>query len=201
MWPRTLRVAEREPDQRVAEEPEELEEIVTDVGQSPWLWGHAVSFDLERRSHRILYKTRHLEIALFGWAAGPGHRVPRPRRGQRRGIRLQRDADRGHRGGGRRARPQPACSHPARRVGLQLRPGLHPPGAARPVARRRDLDPGAYTPAVSDARPTTRSCPTARFAPSTPRPNSCRSRESGSSRPLPAARSGGGVGERVAVDR
>lgn len=49
---------------------EELEEIVTDVGQSPWLWGHAVSFDLERRSHRILYKTPHLEIALFGWAAG-----------------------------------------------------------------------------------------------------------------------------------
>ncbi len=48
----------------------ELEEIVTDVGQSPWLWGHAVSFDLERRSHRVLYKTPHLEIALFGWAAG-----------------------------------------------------------------------------------------------------------------------------------
>jgi predicted metal-dependent enzyme (double-stranded beta helix superfamily) len=49
---------------------EELEEIVTDVGQSPWLWGHAVNFDLERRSHRVLYKTPHLEIALFGWAAG-----------------------------------------------------------------------------------------------------------------------------------
>jgi hypothetical protein len=49
---------------------EELEEIVTDVGQSPWLWGHAVSFDIERRSHRVLYKTPHLEIALFGWAAG-----------------------------------------------------------------------------------------------------------------------------------
>ena len=49
---------------------EQLEEIVTDVGQSPWLWGHAVSFDLERRSHRVLYKTPHLEIALFGWAAG-----------------------------------------------------------------------------------------------------------------------------------
>jgi predicted metal-dependent enzyme (double-stranded beta helix superfamily) len=49
---------------------EELEEIVTDVGQSPWLWGHAVKFDPERRSHRMLYKTPHLEIALFGWAAG-----------------------------------------------------------------------------------------------------------------------------------
>lgn len=49
---------------------EQLEEIVTDVGRSPWLWGHAVGFDLERRSHRVLYKTPHLEIALFGWAAG-----------------------------------------------------------------------------------------------------------------------------------
>jgi predicted metal-dependent enzyme (double-stranded beta helix superfamily) len=49
---------------------EELEEIVREVGQSPWLWGHAVSFDLERRSHRVLYKTPNLEIALFGWAAG-----------------------------------------------------------------------------------------------------------------------------------
>jgi hypothetical protein len=49
---------------------EELEEIVADVGRSPWLWGHAVTFDRERRSHRVLYKTPHLEIALFGWAAG-----------------------------------------------------------------------------------------------------------------------------------
>jgi Cysteine dioxygenase type I len=49
---------------------EELEAIVTDVGRSPWLWGHAVSFDLERRSHRVLYKAPHLDIALFGWAAG-----------------------------------------------------------------------------------------------------------------------------------
>lgn len=49
---------------------DDLEEIVTQVGRSPWLWGHAVSFDLERRSHRVLYKTPHLEIALFGWAAG-----------------------------------------------------------------------------------------------------------------------------------
>jgi hypothetical protein len=49
---------------------EQLEEIVTDVGQAPWLWGHAVSFDLERRSHRVLYKTDGLEIALFGWATG-----------------------------------------------------------------------------------------------------------------------------------
>jgi hypothetical protein len=49
---------------------EELEGIVTDVGKSPWLWGHAVTFDSEGRSHRVLYKTPHLEIALFGWAAG-----------------------------------------------------------------------------------------------------------------------------------
>ncbi|HSD23641.1 MAG TPA: cysteine dioxygenase family protein [Solirubrobacterales bacterium] len=49
---------------------EDLEEIVTRVGRSPWLWGHAVSFDVERRSHRVLYETPHLEIALFGWAAG-----------------------------------------------------------------------------------------------------------------------------------
>jgi predicted metal-dependent enzyme (double-stranded beta helix superfamily) len=48
----------------------DLEEIVTNVGRSPWVWGHAVSFDVERRSHRVLYKTPHLEIALFGWAAG-----------------------------------------------------------------------------------------------------------------------------------
>ncbi len=49
---------------------EQLEEIVTDVGRSPWLWGHAVSFDIERRSHRVLYRTDALEIALFGWATG-----------------------------------------------------------------------------------------------------------------------------------
>lgn len=51
-------------------ELEELEQIVTDVGRSPWLWGHAVGFDRGRRSHRVLYKTAQLEIALFGWAAG-----------------------------------------------------------------------------------------------------------------------------------
>jgi predicted metal-dependent enzyme (double-stranded beta helix superfamily) len=49
---------------------EELEEIVTDIGQAPWLWGHRVSFDFERRSHMLLYKTEALEISLFGWAAG-----------------------------------------------------------------------------------------------------------------------------------
>ena len=49
---------------------EDLEVIVTNVGRSPWLWGQAVSFDLERRSHRVLYKTPHIEIALFGWASG-----------------------------------------------------------------------------------------------------------------------------------
>ncbi|HEY7266974.1 MAG TPA: cysteine dioxygenase family protein [Solirubrobacterales bacterium] len=49
---------------------EQLEEIVTDVGRAPWLWDRAVSFDVERRSHRVLYKTDALELALFGWAAG-----------------------------------------------------------------------------------------------------------------------------------
>jgi predicted metal-dependent enzyme (double-stranded beta helix superfamily) len=49
---------------------EEIEEIVTDVGRSPWLWGQAVTFHPERRSHGVLYKTPQLEIALFGWAAG-----------------------------------------------------------------------------------------------------------------------------------
>jgi Cysteine dioxygenase type I len=49
---------------------EQLEEIVSDIGRAPWLWGHAVSFDLERPSHRVLYKADALEIALFGWAAG-----------------------------------------------------------------------------------------------------------------------------------
>ncbi|MGA8218584.1 MAG: hypothetical protein WB771_08470 [Solirubrobacterales bacterium] len=28
---------------------EELEEIVTAVGRSPWLWGHAVSFEVVRK--------------------------------------------------------------------------------------------------------------------------------------------------------
>jgi hypothetical protein len=49
---------------------EELEEIVTDVGRSPWLWGHAVGFGRERPAHRVLYRTDALEIALFGWATG-----------------------------------------------------------------------------------------------------------------------------------
>jgi predicted metal-dependent enzyme (double-stranded beta helix superfamily) len=49
---------------------EQLEEIVTKVGRSPWLWGHAVAFGPERRTHRLLYGTDELEIALFGWVAG-----------------------------------------------------------------------------------------------------------------------------------
>jgi predicted metal-dependent enzyme (double-stranded beta helix superfamily) len=49
---------------------EELEAIVTEVGRSPWLWGHAVRFDSRRRSHRVLYTTDTVEVALFGWAAG-----------------------------------------------------------------------------------------------------------------------------------
>ncbi len=49
---------------------EALEKIVTDVGRSPWLWGHAVGFGLERPAHRVLYKTDALKIAVFGWATG-----------------------------------------------------------------------------------------------------------------------------------
>jgi predicted metal-dependent enzyme (double-stranded beta helix superfamily) len=49
---------------------EQLEEIVSEVGRSPWLWGHAVTFDPRRRSHRVLHKTDALEVALFGWATG-----------------------------------------------------------------------------------------------------------------------------------
>jgi predicted metal-dependent enzyme (double-stranded beta helix superfamily) len=49
---------------------ERLEEIVSEVGRSPWLWGHAVTFDPRRRSQRVLHKTEALEIALFGWATG-----------------------------------------------------------------------------------------------------------------------------------
>ena len=47
-----------------------LEQIVTDLGRSPWLWGHAVTFERQRRSHRVLYASDAVEIALFGWAAG-----------------------------------------------------------------------------------------------------------------------------------
>ncbi|MGH2923139.1 MAG: hypothetical protein ACRDKH_03795, partial [Solirubrobacterales bacterium] len=49
---------------------EELQEIVTEVGRTPNTWAHAVTFDPERWTHRVLYKTDHLEIALFGWSAG-----------------------------------------------------------------------------------------------------------------------------------
>jgi hypothetical protein len=49
---------------------DELEQMATDVGRSPWLWGSAVRFDLERRSHRVLYETDAFEIALFGWTTG-----------------------------------------------------------------------------------------------------------------------------------
>jgi hypothetical protein len=45
----------------------ELEQIVTDVGRSPWLWGHAIRFDPGRPSHRVLYKGQGLKVALFGW--------------------------------------------------------------------------------------------------------------------------------------
>jgi Cysteine dioxygenase type I len=50
--------------------PDALQELVTDVGRSPWLWSEAIRFDLERRSHRVLREAPGLEIALFGWAAG-----------------------------------------------------------------------------------------------------------------------------------
>jgi predicted metal-dependent enzyme (double-stranded beta helix superfamily) len=52
------------------ETPEALEELVTALGRSPWLWSEAIRFDLARRSYRLLRRTHGLEIALFGWAAG-----------------------------------------------------------------------------------------------------------------------------------
>jgi hypothetical protein len=48
----------------------ELEQIVTDLGRAPWLWGHAVRFGLDRPGHRVLYRTDGLEVALFAWVAG-----------------------------------------------------------------------------------------------------------------------------------
>jgi hypothetical protein len=48
----------------------QLEEIVSEVGRSPWLWGQALRFDVDRRSQRVLWRTDALEIALFGWASG-----------------------------------------------------------------------------------------------------------------------------------
>jgi hypothetical protein len=61
-------------DDSLAIEPpvslEQLERIVTHVGRSPWLWGNAVRFDVERRSRRVLWKSDTIEIALFGWATG-----------------------------------------------------------------------------------------------------------------------------------
>jgi predicted metal-dependent enzyme (double-stranded beta helix superfamily) len=50
--------------------PDALQELVTTVGRSPWLWGEAIRFDLARRSYRVLLETPGLEVALFGWAAG-----------------------------------------------------------------------------------------------------------------------------------
>jgi Cysteine dioxygenase type I len=48
----------------------QLERVVTHVGRSPWLWGNAVRFDVERRSRRVLWKSDAIEIALFAWATG-----------------------------------------------------------------------------------------------------------------------------------
>lgn len=48
----------------------ELEQIVTEVGRSPWIWAHAVTFDPARPGHRLLYETDALKIALFGWVTG-----------------------------------------------------------------------------------------------------------------------------------
>jgi hypothetical protein len=50
--------------------PDGLEDLVTAIGRSPWLWSEAVRFNLGRRSYRVLRKAPGLELALFGWAAG-----------------------------------------------------------------------------------------------------------------------------------
>ena len=67
-----------------------MEEIVTNVGRSPWLWGHAVSFDLEASPvPGVLQDPTHRDrpVRLGG---GPGHDLPRPRRSERSGVRLRR---------------------------------------------------------------------------------------------------------------
>jgi hypothetical protein len=50
--------------------PDALQELVTAIGRSPWLWSEAIRFELARRSYRALSVMPDLEIALFGWAAG-----------------------------------------------------------------------------------------------------------------------------------
>ncbi len=53
---------------------EELEELVSDLGREPWLWGDAIRFDEQRRGHVSLYESPDLSIGLFTWAAGQGTR-------------------------------------------------------------------------------------------------------------------------------
>lgn len=49
---------------------EEIEELVTDLGRAPWLWGGQVHFRQGRKSYVQLAETPDLRIGLFGWAAG-----------------------------------------------------------------------------------------------------------------------------------
>jgi len=49
---------------------EEIEELVTDLGRAPWLWGEQVRFDDGRKTYVELAETPDLRIGLFGWAAG-----------------------------------------------------------------------------------------------------------------------------------
>ena len=120
---------------------EDLEEIVTNVGRSPWLWGHAVSFDLERRVPGPLQDPTHRDRPVrLGGGAGHGP-CRRPRRAtERRSSAGRGELIRGHRRGRRRACPRSAHPHPARGVGLQLRSRLHPPGPPRSGPRHRPLD-------------------------------------------------------------
>ena len=109
---------------------EQLEEIVTDVGRSPWLWGHAVSFDIEQPQPPRPLQDRRARDRAVRLGDGPGDALPRPRRRERSGIRLQRHADRGGRRGCGRAGAPPAHPPETRRVGVQLRARLHPPRPA-----------------------------------------------------------------------
>ena len=137
--------------------------------------GDAVSFDLERRSHRVLYKTPRLEIALFGWAAGQDtifhdHGGASGAAFVCSGILIE-DTVRGS----RRPRDRAAHAHVTGGVGVQLGPDyIHrvsttlTTGSGSP--RSTPIRPRSPTP------PTTRSLPTAPFAFSTRTASFSRSR-------------------------
>jgi hypothetical protein len=51
------------------EGPHDLRAIASMVGQAPAMWNHAVRFDSDRWTRRVLFATPHIEIVLFGWTS------------------------------------------------------------------------------------------------------------------------------------